>query len=126
MNEIERQNPDLIVMVRNAGRHWLPAWLKRELADVVISAGVAPVLLVPNAGSDGRERDVPLSGRSVIVPLDGSTVDDATLSSVCVLAGRLEEWSCWHKLSHRPSFRPSCRTPSTSMSWPTIWTLPER
>jgi nucleotide-binding universal stress UspA family protein len=85
--EIRNQQPDLVVVVTR--RHpGLGGKLFGGLADTIIAARVAPVLVVGERMRNG-EPGLPLRGARVIVPLDGLPLGEVALPTALDLARSL-------------------------------------
>lgn len=87
--DVKRQQPDLVVVARQRRRPGRPFTLMHQLADSLLEEHVAPVLQVHAAITDAPSSPA-LRGTQVIVPLDGSVLDEAALPIAVELAHALD------------------------------------
>jgi nucleotide-binding universal stress UspA family protein len=87
VDEIDRQKPDLVVMT--TGDHaGLRHALFGDVADAVVAAGLAPVLLLRQAVLESSTSRT-LLGRRLLVPPDGSALAETALPAALQLARAL-------------------------------------
>jgi nucleotide-binding universal stress UspA family protein len=87
VDEIDRQKPDLVVMT--TGDHaGLRHAIFGDVADAVVGAGLAPVLLLRQAVLESSTSRT-LLGRRLLVPLDGSALAETALPAALQLARAL-------------------------------------
>ena len=87
VSEVRHQQPHLVVVA--TGHPRLGSRLFGSLAEAIIAAQVAPVLLVGEHVPAGQSRP-PLRGTRVLVPLDGSALGEAALPTARELARTLQ------------------------------------
>lgn len=84
----ETEKGTLIAMATH-GRSGINRWMMGSVAEKVLRGTTAPLFLV-RAAEDGVSRDRDASIKSMIVPLDGSTLAEMVLPTVCEVAKKLD------------------------------------
>ena len=88
MSEIERRQPDLVVMSTHA-RSGFDRLVHGSVTDTVVSHVGCPVMLVPAQAGSGASAAPRLAAKRVVVPLDGSRFSEAALPVAVDLARAL-------------------------------------
>jgi nucleotide-binding universal stress UspA family protein len=80
VSDIAKQRPDFVVLATR-DRPSVDGWLMHDVADQIIRAHLAPLLLI-NCDGDSNA----LAGQQIVVPLDGSELAEAALPVAIELA----------------------------------------